>query len=203
MYLLLSHRPWRRAVCAAATMALVLLATAGCAGSGAATAQAVPVPAAAQGAMGDRGASAPSSFFSISGAVRKRATFDLAALKALPAVTQTAGGNSFTGASLWALLNDGAVSLQPDGKVKNATLSMYAVVTGSDGYRAVVSLAEIDPEFGNRPALIAYSVNGVPLGRNGMARLVMPGDLKMGRSVARLSSIEILTAAPSSASSAR
>jgi DMSO/TMAO reductase YedYZ molybdopterin-dependent catalytic subunit len=183
-------------------MALLLLATAGCAGNGAATAQAVPAPAAAvQGAMGDRGAPSPSPSFSISGAVRKRATFDLATLKALPAVTQTAGGNSFTGASLWALLNDAAVGLQPDGKLKNATLSMYAVVTGSDGYRAVISLAEIDPEFGNRPALVAYSVNGAPLGRNGMARLVMPGDLKMGRSVARLSSIEILTAAPSSASS--
>ncbi|WP_371086344.1 molybdopterin-dependent oxidoreductase [Variovorax sp. RCC_210] len=132
--------------------------------------------------------------FTVSGAVARRATFDLAALQALPAVTQTVGSNSYTGVSLWALLNDASVGLKPDTAVRNPVLSMYAVLVGSDGYRAVVSLAEIAPESGNRAALVAYSLNGAPLGRNGMARLVLPGDVKPGRSVARLAAIEVFAA---------
>jgi DMSO/TMAO reductase YedYZ molybdopterin-dependent catalytic subunit len=135
--------------------------------------------------------------FAVSGAIGKRATFDLAALQALPAVTLTVGSNTYTGVSLWALLNDASVGLKPDTAVRNPVLSMYAVVVGSDGYRAVVSLAEIAPESGNRMALVAYSLNGTPLGRNGMARLVMAGDVKPGRSVARLAAIEVFAAQPS------
>ena len=135
--------------------------------------------------------------FTVSGAVGKRATFDLAALQALPAVTLTVGSNTYTGVSLWALLNDASVGLKPDTAVRNPVLSTYAVVVGSDGYRAVVSLAEIAPESGNRMALVAYSLNGAPLGRNGMARLVMAGDVKPGRSVARLAAIEVFAAQPS------
>jgi len=135
--------------------------------------------------------------FAVSGAIGKRATFDLAALQALPAVTLTVGSNTYTGVSLWALLNDASVGLKPDTAVRNPVLSMYAVVVGSDDYRAVVSLAEIAPESGNRMALVAYSLNGAPLGRNGMARLVMAGDVKPGRSVARLAAIEVFAAQPS------
>ncbi|SDZ70146.1 Oxidoreductase molybdopterin binding domain-containing protein [Variovorax sp. YR266] len=135
--------------------------------------------------------------FTVSGAVGKRATFDLAALQAQPAVTLTVGSNTYTGVSLWTLLNDASVGLKPDTAVRNPVLSMYAVVVGSDGYRAVVSLAEIAPESGNRMALVAYSLNGTPLGRNGMARLVVAGDVKPGRSVARLAAIEVFAAQPS------
>jgi DMSO/TMAO reductase YedYZ molybdopterin-dependent catalytic subunit len=152
-------------------------------------------PHAAHGAPAANEAVSPS--FTVSGAVGRRATFDLAALQAMPAVTQTAGGNSYTGVNLWSLLNDASVGLKPDTAVRNPVLSMYAVVVGSDGYRAVVSLAEIAPESGNRVALVAYSLNGMPLGRNGMARLVMAGDLKPGRSVARLAAIEVFAAQPS------
>jgi hypothetical protein len=34
---------------------------------------------------------------------------------------------------------------------KNDILSKYVVATGSDGYTAVYSLGEINPQFGNRP----------------------------------------------------
>lgn len=165
---------------------------AGCAGSPPATGMA---PHTAHTAPAGSDAVSPS--FTISGAVGRRATFDLAALQALPTVTQSVGSNSYTGVNLWTLLNDASVGLRPDTAVRNPVLSMYAVVVGSDGYRAVVSLAEIAPESGNRVALVAYSLNGAPLGRNGMARLVMAGDVKPGRSVARLAAIEIFAAQPS------
>ncbi|MDQ0083950.1 DMSO/TMAO reductase YedYZ molybdopterin-dependent catalytic subunit [Variovorax boronicumulans] len=175
----------------AAITALTVLA--GCAGSPPQAAAMAPHAAHAT-ATTNEGIS-PS--FTVSGAVGKRATFDLAALQALPAVTLTVGSNTYTGVSLWALLNDASVGLKPDTAVRNPVLSMYAVVVGSDGYCAVVSLAEIAPESGNRMALVAYSLNGAPLGRNGMARLVMAGDVKPGRSVARLAAIEVFAAQPS------
>lgn len=187
-----------------AVTGIVLALLAGCASSPPApaapsTAPMTPMtpmaPHAAHGAPAANEAVSPS--FTVAGAVGRRATFDLAALQAMPAVTQTAGGNSYTGVSLWSLLNDASVGLEPDTAVRNPVLSMYAVVVGSDGYRAVVSLAEIAPESGNRVALVAYSLNGMPLGRNGMARLVMAGDLKPGRSVARLAAIEVFAAQPS------
>jgi len=130
----------------------------------------------------------------VSGAVTAPRQFDLAALQALPATAQTVGGSVYTGVSLWTLLNT-VTGLRYDSTVKNATLAMYAVATGSDGYKALVSLGEIDPGVGNRTALVAYSVDGAPLGRNGVARLVVPGDTKLGRSVSNLQSIEVFTAA--------
>jgi hypothetical protein len=139
---------------------------------------------------GAGGGTSPS--FAVSGAVAASATFDLAALQAMPKTSQAVGTDTYTGVKLWALLNKVGLKL-PD-SVKNPTLSMYAVATGSDGYRAAVSLGEIDPDFGAKGALIAYEVNGEPLDKNGMARLVVPGEVKQGRSVSNLIAIEVFVA---------
>jgi DMSO/TMAO reductase YedYZ molybdopterin-dependent catalytic subunit len=134
-----------------------------------------------------------SNSFAVSGAVTRPATFDLAALQRLPATSQTVGGVVYTGVSLWTLL-DSTTGLQTDSSLKNPALSMYAVATGTDGYKALVSLGEVDPGFGNRAVLVAHTANGTGLGANGVARLVVPGDGKLGRSVSNLGSIEVFTA---------
>jgi len=133
----------------------------------------------------------PSASFVVSGQVAAPATFDVSALKGLAASTQTVGANTYTGVSLWTLLNSIGLKL-PAGK--NASLSMYAVATGSDGYRALVSLGEADPSFGNNGALVAYEMNGAALTTNGSTRLVVPGEVKQGRSVSNLIAIEVMTA---------
>ncbi|MDQ7999343.1 MAG: molybdopterin-dependent oxidoreductase [Pseudomonadota bacterium] len=125
--------------------------------------------------------------FMVTGQVSTVGAFDINALKGLPAVTQTVGSNVYTGVSLWTLLNSIGLKL-PSGKT---TLSMVAVATGSDGYRALVSLGEIEPGFGNNGTIVAYEVNGAALGSNGMARLVVPGEVKQGRSVSNLIAIEV------------
>jgi DMSO/TMAO reductase YedYZ molybdopterin-dependent catalytic subunit len=135
-----------------------------------------------------------SASFAVSGAVLRPQRFDLAALQALPAVTQTIAGTSYTGVSLFTLLNS-TTGLSVDATAKNPSLAMYAVATGSDGYKAMVSLGEIDPGFGNRGALIAYQTAGAGLGANGVARLVVDGDVKQGRSVSNLIAIEVFAAA--------
>ena len=142
-------------------------------------------------ATGTAGAGVSPSF-AVTGAVLRPQSFDLAALQKLPATTLTIAGTSYTGVALYTLLNT-TTGIATDGS-KNATLAMYAVATGSDGYKAMVSLGEIDPGFGNRGALIAYQTGSAGLGANGVARLVVDGDVKQGRSVSHLVALEVFAA---------
>ena len=134
-----------------------------------------------------------STQFTVSGQVNKTMSFDLAALKILPSVTQTVGTSTYTGVSLWSLL-DSTVGISTNSAIKNDILSMYVVATGSDGYKSVFSMGELNPAFGNQPDLIAYSLNGDPLTTNGFARLVVPNDVKAGRHVSNLVSLEVCRA---------
>lgn len=134
-----------------------------------------------------------STQFQLSGAIARPATFNLAALQALTPVTRTIGANTYTGVSLWDLVN--AAGLNTNAAVKNDLLGFYVVATGSDGYRTVISLAEISPDFGNQPDIVAYQMNGAALTTNGFARLVIPNDGKAGRYVSNLISLEVVSAA--------
>lgn len=136
-----------------------------------------------------------SSQFTVSGAVLRPGTYDLAALQALPVVTRTVGTSVYTGVSLWDFLNTTA-GLKTNAAVKNDGLGLYAVAAGSDGYKAVFAIGELDPSFGNQPDLIAYAQGGTPLTTTGFARLVVPNDVKAGRYVSNLISIEVFAAAP-------
>lgn len=61
-------------------------------------------------------------------------------------------------------------------------------VTGLDGHQAVLSWAEIDPEFARRPVLLALRRDGVALERNG-PQLVVPSDRCGSRFVSTVSHI--------------
>jgi hypothetical protein len=136
-----------------------------------------------------------STSFSVSGAVTGAMTFDLAALQELPAVQRTVGSATYTGVSFWDLLNT-TVGLSLDPAVKNDVINMYVVATGSDGYKAAFSLGELNPAFGNQPDIIAYAVDGAPLTDNGFARIVAPNDVRAGRFVSNLTSLEVFHALP-------
>jgi hypothetical protein len=111
-------------------------------------------------------------------------------------VTYTAAGvsvsDTYTGTTLWNLLADaGGVTTTA---AKNDILSKYVTATGSDGYQAVFSLGEIDPMFGNQPVLIAYADTAGqlgPTGSDGLARVVVPGDIAGGRYVSDLVSLKV------------
>ncbi|SAL10862.1 Oxidoreductase molybdopterin binding domain protein [Caballeronia peredens] len=130
--------------------------------------------------------------FQLLGAVTKPTTYDLAALQALPAVTRTVGTTTYTGVSLWDLVN--AAGIHTSSSVKNDLLGFYLIATGSDGYRVVLSLAELSPDFGNQPDIVAYAMNGAALTTTGFARLVIPGDGKAGRYVSNLVALEVVSA---------
>ena len=144
---------------------------------------------------------APTTQFTLSGAIDRPAVYDAAALEALPAVTQTvtfASGSTpqtrtFVGTPLWGMLN--AAGIQTDPAIRNDANNRIVVAQGSDGYRAVYSLGELNPGFGNLPALAAYAeiVGGVtqPLGSDGFARTTAPGDVRGGRYVSNLSEVQL------------
>ena len=96
----------------------------------------------------------------------------------------------FAGASLWALLQEAGVTL--DSAKKNDLIHHTVTVTGTDGYSAVLSLAEIAPEFGADQAVIAWQQDGKPLAEaGGFARLIVPGDKAAGRAVSAIATIEV------------
>jgi hypothetical protein len=81
----------------------------------------------------------------------------------------------------------------PHGKdLHGKALSDYVIATGSDGYRAVLALAEVDPEFHPGEVIVADSMDGKPLdAKTGPFRLVVTEDKRPARSVHSLVSIEV------------
>jgi hypothetical protein len=120
---------------------------------------------------------------------------DLEALRRLPAEQaqvsfQSERGTttaSYTGVRLWAVL---AAAGGIDDEEKSAELRHVITVTGRDGYVVVLSTGEIAPDFGGKPALIAYQRDNEPLGEAGL-RLVMPGDKRGGRNVRDVLAISV------------
>ena len=101
--------------------------------------------------------------------------------------------DTYTGVPLWTLLQDQGLLTDP--AIKNDVLRFGVAATGSDGYRALISLGEIDPAFGNQPDLVAYADTGGQLGPGGSAgamRLVVPGDQAGGRYVSNLTDLRVI-----------
>jgi DMSO/TMAO reductase YedYZ molybdopterin-dependent catalytic subunit len=136
-------------------------------------------------------------FFRVFGEVRTPKMFDVRALRKLPDtnenVTYFAAGSieshAFTGALLWDLLQSVGIIVDP--AIKNDILRKTIVVTGTDGYVAVFTAGEIAPNFGGNQVLVAYEVDGQPLGAEGPAEIVAPGDKAGGRFVHNIATIEV------------
>jgi hypothetical protein len=119
-----------------------------------------------------------------------------ALLASLPAVTlhvsfDTDHGPTsatFQGPLLWTVLvHEGAVSTAHPRDAARQVL----LVTGRDGYRAVLALGEIAPQFEAKQAILADSMNGRPLGA-GHWRVVIPGEHRGGRDVRDVARLQLL-----------
>jgi hypothetical protein len=74
-------------------------------------------------------------------------------------------------------------------------LANYVVAVGSDGYKAVLALSEIDPSFHPGEVLVADSMDGKPLdAHNGPLKLVVSEDQRPARCVRNLVTIELESA---------
>lgn len=102
---------------------------------------------------------------------------------------------SFTGVPLWAIMSAAEPNFNAD--VKNDKLSTYLVVTGTDGYQAVIAWGEIDPDFTGEQIIVAYAENGQPItDTQGPIRLVVPSDKHGGRYVSGVADISLRDAPP-------
>jgi hypothetical protein len=123
----------------------------------------------------------------------------LSELKAMPQKTvsfhnvHTSADETYSGVPLVNLL---ASLGAPHGKdLHGKGLSEYVVATGSDGYKAVLALAEVDPEFHPGDVIVADAMDGKPLdAKNGPYKLVVTEDKRPARSVHNLVSIEVKAA---------
>jgi DMSO/TMAO reductase YedYZ molybdopterin-dependent catalytic subunit len=156
------------------------------------------------GAVGVPQAAAPvpavaSSTFSptvqLTGLVGNLRTFTLEDLKALPAETvqvSYAGGQgtesgTFTGTRLLNVF-DAAGGARLPNDMNNAKLRTTVMVTAADGYQVAFGWGELDPDFGAAPILFAYARDGQPMGdKQGMARIVVPGDKSAAAAMRRWS----------------
>jgi hypothetical protein len=125
---------------------------------------------------------------------RDSAVLTPADLKALPRAkaTFTAHGKQITyeGALLNAALKQAGV-VSGD-RLMGRYLNQVVVAKGSDGFTASYSLGETDPIYRANPVIIADSKDGQPLdAKEGPYRLVVDGDLRPGRSVRMLASVEV------------
>jgi DMSO/TMAO reductase YedYZ molybdopterin-dependent catalytic subunit len=124
----------------------------------------------------------PAATLAFGGLVNRPQSFALDDLKKLPATKETVSfmtehgqeKATYTGVLLWNLLGQAGGLADTSGK--RADLRHVLTVTGRDGYSVALSLGEIDPDFGARPAIIAYARDAEPFDPARGFRLIVPGD---------------------------
>ncbi|NUW38248.1 hypothetical protein HTZ77_43645 [Nonomuraea sp. SMC257] len=96
--------------------------------------------------------------------------------------------HSFTGPLLIEVLQAAEPLFDP--AERKDRLRCLIAVPGRDGHRTVLSWGELDPEFGNTPALPAVSMDCRPLDDDG-PHLVMPGDRCGARHISQVTDLRV------------
>ncbi|MEU5093008.1 molybdopterin-dependent oxidoreductase [Streptomyces sp. NPDC021356] len=94
----------------------------------------------------------------------------------------------FTGPLLYDVLADAGPAFDP--ARRKDRLRFLIAVRGTDGHHTLLSWAEIDPDFGRAPVLLAVTLDGAPLDHPG-AQLVLPQDRCGGRYVSGVEAIRV------------
>jgi len=118
---------------------------------------------------------------------------DLATLPHLPITLMnghTKTRQSFRGVPLMELLKKAGVPEKPHGK----DLALYLVAVGSDGYKAVLSVAEANPDVHEGTVLVADQLDGNPLAEQGPLMLVVAGETRPARWVRNLVEVRVARA---------
>jgi hypothetical protein len=143
-------------------------------------------------------AAASANTLVIVGVAGERGVFTAASFKDYPHQTvtifdhHTNANETYSGVLLMDLLAHLGVPHGAD--LKSKVLADYIVAIGSDGYKSVVALGEIDPEFHPGTVLVADTMDGKPLDKAGPFRLIVTEDKRPARSVRNLVRIELKTA---------
>jgi hypothetical protein len=120
-------------------------------------------------------------------------------LKAMPHIsvtfhnTHTNADETYSGVRLADILTTKVNA--PLGKdLRGKALGDYVIATGSDGYKAVLALAEVDPAFHPGEVIVADQMDGKPLDEHsGPLKLVVTEDKRPARAVRNLVEVELKT----------
>jgi hypothetical protein len=124
------------------------------------------------------------------------AQWTAATLAALPHTTLTVynahakANQTYTGVLLIELLTRLGVSGKPHGN----DLRLYLVAEGADGYKAVYSVAEVNPDLHDGTVIVADGMDGKVLADSGPLQLVATGEKRPARWVRNLVTVKVLTA---------
>lgn len=119
-----------------------------------------------------------------------------ATLAALPHIPITVhnehakADQTYSGVPLMTLLARLGVPEKPRGK----DFRIYLIAEGSDGYQVVYSVGEVTPDVHDGTTLVTDTMDGKPLGDNGVFQLVTTGEKRPARWVRNLVAIRVLTA---------
>jgi hypothetical protein len=81
----------------------------------------------------------------------------------------------------------------PLGEALKGKLFMTGIVAeGTDGYRVLYSLAEVDPAMHTGDVIVADAVNGEPIAKNGAFQLINTEDKRPARWVRNLDAIAVV-----------
>jgi hypothetical protein len=79
--------------------------------------------------------------------------------------------------------------------IHGKSMTLYLLVSASDGYHAVYALAELDPDFGDRHILLVDRRDGKALASNeGPFRIIAPEDKRHARWVRNVTSLTVKSA---------
>jgi len=119
-------------------------------------------------------------------------------LRALPQLEIRAPGRGdtvdvFRGPGLRAILT--LVGAPTGRDFRGANMTLVVVAESADGYKVVYSLAELDEQFGARPAIVAITRDGRPLpDQDGPLEIVIAGEQHHARWIRQLASLRLIRA---------
>ena len=140
--------------------------------------------------------SASSQALTVRGEAGRSTRISAQALAALPHVSVTASehgrSTTYDGVQLSTLT---ALVGAPQGEaLRGPAFATVVILTASDGYRVVLSLAETDSSIRAERTIIADRADGAPLdARSGPFRLVVEGDRRPARAARNIQIIEVKT----------
>lgn len=139
-------------------------------------------------------AAALAQTLTVTNAEGKVMTFTPQAFAELPQGKARLGGKAvYEGVALSAVLREAGVPQGP--RLHGKPMAAFVVITGKDGYRAVLSLAETDPSFRDGPIILADRLAGSALAANeGALRLIIDADARPDRGVRQVETIRVVVA---------
>ena len=125
----------------------------------------------------------------------KQTVLERSDIESLPHVKVTTHGSemsaTFEGVALKSVLEKAGVEFGHS--MRGKRLASCLQVEAADGYRAVIALPEIDPDFTDKQIVLAFLQDGKPLdAKAGPYRIVIPDEKRMARWVRQVTKLKIV-----------